>query len=372
VYSASRVSFARFQAPVLAALLILMSPTVRAQQSSKEPTKPDVRDQEDTSTLHAPPVQEDWSSITLASSSLVAAEPFLGSTENLPDKPFIRELYQLQWRAGDPLDLYVIRPKGVARPPVILYLYSYSSDTDRFKNGDAWCKHVTSGGYAAVGFVAALTGHRFHDRPMKQWFVSELPEALATSTHDVQMIINYLSTRKDLDTSHLGMFGQGSGATIAALAAAADPRIKAVELLDPWGDWPDWLAKSTVIPEGERTKYVTPEFLASVAPFDPVHWLPKLTDRRVHLEDVRGAYGIPPESQAAIEAALPETAELDQYGDSRAFLKVAAGKFFDWIKGATSPGSDGKPVMAQADNRRVHPAAAANDSLGSAQETGLN
>jgi len=112
--------------------------------------------------------------------------------------------------------------------------------------------------------------------------------------------------------------------------------------------------------------------LASVAPLDPVRWLPKLTDRRVHLEDVRGAYGIPAQSQAAIEAALPDTAELDQYGDSKAFLKSAAGKFFDWIKEATGPGSDGKPVMAQADNRRVHPAAAANDSLGSAQETGLN
>ena len=372
MYSASRVSFARFQVAVLAALLVLISRPISAQQSSMEPTKPDVKAEGDTSTLHAPPVHEDWSSIGLLGSTLVPAEPLLGQTENLPDKPFIRELYQLQWRAGDPLDLYVIRPKGVARPPVILYLYSYSSDTDRFKNGDEWCKHVTSGGYAAVGFVAAVTGHRFHDRPMKQWFVSELPEALATSTHDVQMIINYLSTRKDLDTTHLGMFGQGTGATIAALAAAADPRIKAVELLDPWGDWPDWLAKSPIIPEGERAKYVTPDFLASVAPLDPVRWLPKLTDRRVHLEDVRGAYGIPAQSQAAIEAALPDTAELDQYGDSKAFLKSAAGKFFDWIKEATGPGSDGKPVMAQADNRRVHPAAAANDSLGSAQETGLN
>src|SRR5580692_8342399 len=43
VYSASRVSFARFQAVVLAALLVLMSPPAPAQQSSMEPTKPDVQ-----------------------------------------------------------------------------------------------------------------------------------------------------------------------------------------------------------------------------------------------------------------------------------------------------------------------------------------
>ena len=36
----------------------------------------------------------------------------------------------------------------------------------------------------------------------------------------------------------------GSGAAIAILAAAIDPRLKALDLVDPWGDWPDWLAKS--------------------------------------------------------------------------------------------------------------------------------
>ena len=333
MYSASRVSFARFQAVVLAALLVLMSPPAPAQQSSMEPTKPDVQAAGDTSTLHAPPVHEDWSSITLDGSILVAAEPLLGSTENLPDKLFVRELYQLQWRAGDPLDLYVIRPKGVVRPPVILYLYSYSSDTDRFKHSDEWCKHVTSGGYAAVGFVAAVTGHRFHDRPMKQWFVSELPEALATSTHDVQMIINYLSTRKDLDTSHLGMFGQGTGATIAALAAAADPRIKAVELLDPWGDWPDWVKKSTRIPENERPDFLKPEWLDANAPMDPVKWLSQLKTPNVRLQFVKSVQITPTEAQAKIEAAAPKQAQIVHYDDTAAFKgALADGSGLDWLK----------------------------------------
>src|SRR5580658_1779193 len=100
-----------------------MSPSAPAQQSSMEPTKPDVTAEGDASTPQAPAFHEDWSSINLQGSTLVSAEPLLGQTENLPDKPFIRELYQLQWRPGDPIDLYVVRPKGVDRPPVILYLY---------------------------------------------------------------------------------------------------------------------------------------------------------------------------------------------------------------------------------------------------------
>ena len=82
---------------------------------------------------------------------------------------------------------------------------------------------------------------------MKEWFVSQLQESIAASAHDVQMILNYLAMRGDLDMDHVGMFGDGSGASIAILAAAVDPRIKASDLLDPWGDWPDWIAKSTLI-----------------------------------------------------------------------------------------------------------------------------
>src|SRR5262249_23780817 len=157
--------------------------------------------------------REDWTAITLDRSHLVPDRPVLGEKYDLPGNTFIRELYQVVWRPGDPIDLYVVLPKGVQKPPVVLYLYSYPQDTERFKN-DHWCASTTAGGYAAVGFVSALTGHRTEHRPPKEWFVSELQEALATSTHDVQMIVNYLGTREDLDMEHLGMLGQGSGGAI--------------------------------------------------------------------------------------------------------------------------------------------------------------
>ena len=173
---------------------------------------------------------------------------------------YTMELLQVQWRWGDPIDLYVMKPKGVKKPPVILYLYGYPTDTDIFRN-EAYEELVTKNGFAAVGFVSALTGHRYHDRPMKEWFLSELQECLATSAHDVQMVLNYLAARDDLDMNRVGMFAQGSGASIAILASAVDPRIKVLEALDPWGDWPTWMATSPFVPEDERADYVKPEFL---------------------------------------------------------------------------------------------------------------
>jgi len=216
---------------------------------------------------------ESWTKLTLDGSNLKAQQPVLGQKDQDPE--FTRELIQVQWRVWDPIDLYVIRPRHAEKPPVVLYLYSFPSGPEVFRDGD-FCRQAVQGGVAAVGFVSALTADRFHDRPMREWFVSELQEALVSSVHDVQMILNYLASRGDFDMDRVGIFGMGSGATIAILAAAADPRIKVLDLLNPWGDWSDWTAQSALIPEDERPAYSNPEFQKRVALLDPVEWLGKL------------------------------------------------------------------------------------------------
>jgi hypothetical protein len=280
------------------------------------------------------PAGENLSSLSLSGSGLRADQPVLGEKDECPD--FIRELIQVKWRDGDPIDLYVIRPRSLKKPaekpPVILYLYSYPSETKRFQD-NGYCQRVTQSGFAAVGFVSALTGHRYHDRPMRKWFVSELPEALVTSVHDVQMILNYLSARGDLDTGKIGMFGQGSGATIAILAATVDRRIKALDLLDPWGDWSAWMAKSALIPEAERADYMQPEFLKQVASLDPVRWLPHLASRTIRLQEVNDDPITPEVCRQRIEAAAPRSAEIVRFSNTRALYNASGGgRLFQWIK----------------------------------------
>jgi hypothetical protein len=168
------------------------------------------------------------------------------------------------------------------------------------------------------------------------------------------MILNYLATRNDLDMDRIGMFGQGSGATIAILASAADPRIKAIDLLTPWADWPNWLAKSKVVPEDERAKYLTPEFLASVAPLDPTLWLPKVKAKSVRIRDVRRHFTVPDVSEEHLEAAAPAFAEIDQFGDGRAFYEAGT-NFFGWIKDHL-PINGQPPVVDQAQRVHIYPA----------------
>ena len=125
---------------------------------------------------------------------------------------------------------------------------------------------LVRGGFAAVGFVCALTGHRYHDRPMKQWFLSETAGVPGhDSPRPAQTVLNDLENRGDLDMSRVGMFGQGSGASIATLASAVDTRIKVLDVLDPWGDWPTWMSMSPFVPDDERPDYMKPEFLKKAA-----------------------------------------------------------------------------------------------------------
>jgi cephalosporin-C deacetylase-like acetyl esterase len=253
----------------------------------------------------------------------------IGQRDEYPT--FTREMIQLTWRDNDPIYLFVILPKSNPKPPVILYLYGYPSDTDRFMN-DEYCALLVKDGFAAAGFLSALTGHRYHDRSMKEWFVSDLQESLGATVHDVQMVLNYLATRNDVDANRAGMFGEGSGAAIGILAAAVDPRIKALDLTDPWGDWPDWLAKSTLVPDEERPEYLKPEFLKRVAPLDPVDWFGKVKVP-VRLQYINEPGVTPLAARERIVAAAPSQATVIPQKEAFAQFQANQLKYFDWIKG---------------------------------------
>jgi hypothetical protein len=291
------------------------------------PASPPIADPADT---RFKGVKEDWTSPALRTSNLKPAPPVTGYINDHPG--YTVELLQVQWRFGDPLDLYVMKPKGIKKPPVILYLYGYPSDTDRFKDEDFQDK-VTKDGFAAVGFVSALTGHRYHDRPMREWFISELQESLATSVHDVQLVLDYLASRDDLDMSRVGLFTQGSGATIGILASAVDPRIRVLDAIDPWGDWATWMATSPFVPEEERAEYVKPEFLKKAAALEPVEWLPKIQAKKFRLQDAVFELNTPKSAKEKLRAAVPTSATILIYKTPEEFNAVVRGKKeLEWIQ----------------------------------------
>lgn len=328
-------------------VLTFSSWCILAQERGATPAEPHAMpwQLEDSSQRHGgPPRIEKWETLSLQGSDLRPDSPIIGQTDDFPE--FTRELVRVQWRDADPIDLYIVLPKGVPRPPVVLYLYGYPREAVRFLD-PAFCKTVTKDGYAAIGFSSMLTGQRYHDVPMKEWFVSDLQHSLVGTTHDVQMVLNYLASRGDFDMLRVGIFGEGSGGTVALLAASIDPRIKAVDVLDPWGDWPSWLGGSRVVPQAERANYLSPDFLKGVAPLDPVVVVPKLNSTRLRVQQSLWDPGdLPPASRERIAAAVPAGARLTQYRDIHDYSEKVGmnGKMLDWMYTSLAPVADQSAV----------------------------
>lgn len=295
---------------------------------------------------------EDFTVLPVQKNKLNFDTAILGEKDDDPSKPYIRERWHLSWRPGDLIEVYVIKPRGVVNPPVVLYLYSYPQDTDRFKQ-DYWCGVTTGDGLAAVGFVSAVTGQRLEYRSLKDDFFNRMPESIGATVHDVQMILNFLETQNEFDMSRVGMFGQGSGGAIAILASTVDPRIKALDVLTPWGDWPTFLSKSTMVPKDDRTIVNTPEFLKSVSGLDPMDWFPKVQARTVRIQNIRRDGHMPDEAQEKMESVAPAIAEIDQFGDGAAFVPAAEnGKLLEWIRQQLKPST--ALVASQGKTERVH------------------
>ncbi len=275
-------------------------------------------------------VTEDWTNPALSSSHLQPVQPLVLVDDSHPE--YTVNLIRLQWRWGDPIDVYLIMPTGVKNPPVIINLYGYPTDTDPYKN-EIFQKALIRDGFAAVGFVSALTGQRYHDRPMKEWFLSDLQECLGTTAHDIQMVLNYLTVRGDLDMNRVGMFGQGSGASIAILASAADSRIRALDVLDPWGDWPTWIATSPFVPEDERADYMKPEFLKKAATLEPVEWLSKVQAKKFRFQQNLFETDTPRAAKEKLRAAVPAGAVFASYKTVPEFNAAFPNSTnLDWMK----------------------------------------
>jgi hypothetical protein len=308
-------------------------------QSSLAPPTDEKRAAENK--LELPEFHEAWNQLSIKGIGLQQYMELPGGTVDRPQ--FTREMVRLEWRPDDPVDLYISLPKGVLKPRVVLYLYGYPSDASRF-TADDWCIGATQGGFAAVGFVSALTGERYRHRPLKEWFISELQESLAATTHDVQMILNYLQTRSDLNTDQVAMYAQGSGASIAVLAASVDSRISVLDLLNPWGDWPDWLKKSQWIDDNERASYLRPEFLEKVSGLDPVRFLPGLT-QVVRLQQVKDDRITPTAARERMAASVPPGAAVLESDCWATYWKAWKEKrLWDWARERLKA----KPVQSQA------------------------
>lgn len=256
------------------------------------------------------------------------SKPLVIQTDTRPT--FTREIISMQWRPLDPITFFVIKPKNVRRPSVVLYCYTFPQSSKRFMD-DEYCARITASGAAAIGFESALTADRYRNRPMREWFVSEMRESLVSTVHDVQYLLDYAQSRGDLNASSAGFFGTGSGATIGVLAATIEPRIRALDLIGPWCDWPTWMKESKQIAEDERPKLTQRAFLRDIRDLDPLNKISKL-NIPIRINHVKEDPTVPDRTIEALRKRLPKSATLTLHEDNIAFYRwTQANSMFGWL-----------------------------------------
>jgi pimeloyl-ACP methyl ester carboxylesterase len=133
---------------------------------------------------------------------------------------------------GNDLAGTLTRPKGVARPPVVIAI-SGSGEQER----DARLPGID--GYAPFRDIADTLGRRgiavlrFDDRGVGASTGRETRAVATTADYanDVRALVNFVRTRKDLDTSRIVLLGHSEGAMIAPMLASQDKGIRAVVLM---------------------------------------------------------------------------------------------------------------------------------------------
>ena len=139
-------------------------------------------------------------------------------------------------------DVYALLriPKNVSRPPVVIVLPAASIN----KEADAdMAKALCSWGYATLTLdERGNNGETAGTSPMDlnagyQAFKNNGDPAQYVQVYDVLRGFDYLLTRGDLDTGSIGVLGESMGCRFAIIAAAEEPRLKAVDLVSagPYG-----------------------------------------------------------------------------------------------------------------------------------------
>src|SRR5271168_4597859 len=94
--------------------------------SSSKAAAPQTGNTNQPGNINLPVSIENWGSLGDLKTGLQLLPPFLVQSDEQPE--FVRDLFRLQWRADDPIDVWFIRPKVAGKvpekAPVILYLYS--------------------------------------------------------------------------------------------------------------------------------------------------------------------------------------------------------------------------------------------------------
>jgi len=152
------------------------------------------------------------------------------------EKGYRQELLSFASEPGERVPVLILKKDdGPQRRAVVIALHGTGGAKEGMRG---WLEEYADRGWLAVSIDARHHGERATPIPgLQNPYQSAMLRAYKTgeghpymydTVWDVMRLIDYLSTRPDVDATRIGLSGNSKGGTEAYLAAAADERIKAV------------------------------------------------------------------------------------------------------------------------------------------------
>ncbi|HZO61798.1 MAG TPA: acetylxylan esterase [Gaiellaceae bacterium] len=199
---------------------------------------------------------------------------------------------------------YLAAPEHGAKLPAVIYLHGSGESRERFLLPAVW-----AAGKRAVGMTLTLPSSTAGAAPAGLTPVQRLARDQQIFVADVVAVrraVDVLRSLPRVDPGRIGLVGWSLGARVAAVAAGAEPHIKAVVLMSG-GSLPvsEYAAQA---PAGLR-----PEVRRSLTAIDPLRWLARAHAGSVLLQDGRKDEIVPRAALVALQKAAPQGSVVRWY-----------------------------------------------------------
>jgi len=132
--------------------------------------------------------------------------------------------------------------------------------------------------------------------------------------NESRRLMDYLSTRPDIDPQRLYLVGASYGAITGSTVAAFDKRVKATVLVYGGGDFDKLLSAPMIREElGVWLTLVKPLTAFMMQPADPIHYVHRIAPRPVLFQNGRRDRLVAPEASEALFAAAREPKAIKWY-----------------------------------------------------------
>ncbi|MBN1347821.1 alpha/beta hydrolase [candidate division KSB1 bacterium] len=244
-----------------------------------------------------------------------------------PENGFVMEKICFKSVHDQTVPALLALPKHGDKPyPCVLILHSASGKKENMRR---WMEVMIGAGYAAMALDAQYHGERTHVggyldpktlTDKQQWY--RVRDFLIQTAIDYRRAIDYLETRKEIDSKRIASLGESMGGIINVPLSAVEERIRVCVL---------------VLSGGAVARYTGKDMIRALAPVCPMNFVSQIAPRAFLMQNGRLDKVILPEHARALYDAAGNPKQIDWHDighgpEAGDYIGLTQEKILEWLQ----------------------------------------